>query len=73
MKDKILLFAIGVLVGAIIATGGFYIYTKANCNSCNNEKMQMRNGERSPMNNGERPTMPNNENSEPPALPNNEN
>ncbi len=28
MKNKILTFIIGVLVGAIIATGGFYIYEK---------------------------------------------
>lgn len=26
MKNKILVFIIGVLVGAILATGGFYIY-----------------------------------------------
>ena len=28
MKDKILTFIIGVLVGAIIATIGYYIYSK---------------------------------------------
>lgn len=27
MKDKIILFIIGVLVGAIISTGAFYVYT----------------------------------------------
>ena len=73
MKDKILLFAIGVLVGAIIATGGFYIYTRSNCNSCTNTGMQMPNGEPPSMPNGERPTMPNGENGEPPALPSNSN
>ena len=36
MKDKILLFIIGVLVGAIIATGAFYAYTKATT-TCDNQ------------------------------------
>ena len=42
MKDKIILFVIGLLVGAVIATGAFYVYTtKTNsCNSSNqNTKM----------------------------------
>ena len=29
MKEKILTFIIGVLVGAIIATGGYYFYSKS--------------------------------------------
>ena len=33
MKDKILLFVIGVLVGAVIATGAFFVYSKSSCNS----------------------------------------
>ena len=32
MKEKILTFIIGVLVGAIIATGGYYFYSKSNDN-----------------------------------------
>lgn len=68
MKDKILLFSIGVLVGAIIATGIFYFYTKAN-SSNNTPDMQMFggmpngdfNGERPEMPNGERPDMPSGE------------
>ncbi|MBO5476874.1 MAG: CvpA family protein [Clostridia bacterium] len=42
MKDKILTFVIGVLVGAIITTLGFYIYQKVN----NNKVPQMLNGDR---------------------------
>ena len=38
MKDKIVLFVIGVLVGAIIATGSFYVYTIANSN-CNSKEI----------------------------------
>lgn len=30
MKNKILVFIIGVLVGAILTTGGFYIYESIN-------------------------------------------
>ena len=51
MKDKIILFVIGVLVGAVIATGAFYIYTTTNKN-CNNNQM-----------NGNPPEMPNSQNS----------
>lgn len=32
MKEKIFMFIIGLLVGAILATGGFYIYQKNNNN-----------------------------------------
>ena len=37
MKEKIFMFIIGLLVGAILATGGFYIYYKNNKN-VNSEK-----------------------------------
>ena len=33
MKNKILTFVIGVLIGAIIATAGFLIYEKTNTNN----------------------------------------
>ena len=45
MKEKILTFIIGVLVGAIIATGGYYLYSKNN------------NSKHGGMPNGERPAM----------------
>ena len=45
MKGKILTFIIGVLVGAIIATGGYYFYSKSNTKDFNG------------MPDGERPTM----------------
>ncbi len=53
MKDKLLLFIIGVLVGAIISTGAFYAYTTTS-NTCNDNK-QMR------MTGGNPPDMPNGE------------
>jgi len=33
MKEKILIFIMGALVGAIIATGGWYLYNKDNTNN----------------------------------------
>ena len=44
MKDKILVFIIGLLVGAVITASGFLIYEKNNQNTTqiqNQEKMQM--------------------------------
>lgn len=61
MKDKIVLFVIGVLVGAIIATGSFYVYTVASSN-CNGNQMN---------NPGQPPEMPNGQNGQPPELPGN--
>ena len=60
MKDKILVFVIGVLVGAVIATGAFFIYSKTSCNSNNRPS-------------GTPPIMQNNENGIPPEMPNGEN
>ena len=69
MKDKIMLFVIGVLVGAVISTGAFYIYTTTNssCN-CNNQNTQM--------NGGQPPEMPSGqqgENGQPPEKPSDNN
>ncbi len=71
MKEKILLFIIGVLVGSIISTGAFYIYTITN-NSNSDNNIQMNGGEPPEMPNGEkgnRPEMPNGEQGEPPVKP----
>ena len=65
MKDKITIFIVGLLLGAIISTASIYIYTLANNNSNNDNGMQM--------NNGERPEMPNGGfggNGTPPEIPN---
>lgn len=55
MKEKILLFVIGVLVGAVISTGAFLVYTKTI--SCNNNRQIGMPG-------GTPPSMPNNQNGE---------
>ena len=64
MKDKILTFFIGVLVGAIIATIGYYIYSK----NIKSEGMpngappqMMQDGNNSGMPNGTPPELPNGE------------
>lgn len=56
MKQKIIIFITGLLLGAIISTGSIYVYTIANSNNnqMNNSK------EPSEMMNGNPPEMPNN-------------
>lgn len=63
MKKQILTFIIGALVGAIIATGVFFII-KGNSNDSNQGQMREFKGERPDMQNGEMPEMPNGENAE---------
>ena len=64
MKDKILILIIGILIGAILATGGFLIYTKVNNNKIKNSLSygtgMMQHGERPEMqkNGGQPPEMP---------------
>lgn len=71
MKNKILTFIIGVLVGAIIVTAGFLIYEKTNSRSMpNGERPQMMEGE----NGGTPPEKPDGEpgqmgNGTPPEMP----
>ena len=62
MKEKIMLFVIGILLGAVIATGAFYVYTKtvSSC-ECTSNNTQMPGG--TP------PSMPDGQNNEPPAKP----
>ena len=64
MKDKIIIFVIGILLGAVISTGAFYIYTiTKGSNECDNVQM----------NGGQPPEMPNGQNGEPPEKPDGEN
>lgn len=44
MKEKILTFIIGLLVGAIITTAGFLIYNKVVTNNSNQPGMMQMNG-----------------------------
>ena len=59
MKEKILLFIIGVLVGSIISTGVFFVLSSNN-NPGNGPQMQMPGGQPPEMpNGGQPPSMPN--------------
>ena len=62
MKDKILLFVIGVLVGAIISTGSFFVYTKLSTTSNTNNNQMVAQG-------GNPPSMQDGQMGEPPAKP----
>lgn len=70
MKDKLILFAIGVLVGAVVATGTFCIYTSIikSCNSNTNNQItnaqppQMPSGQNNNNNNGQPPEKPDDNN-----------
>ena len=76
MKDKIILFVIGVLVGAVISTGAFYIYTTTtkSCD-CSSSNTQMNGGQPPEMpsgqnsENGQPPEKPDGDNSQPPEKP----
>ena len=63
MKDKIILFIIGLLVGAIISTGAFYVYTITNTNNTNSYQTNQMPG-------GTPASMPDGQNSQPPEIPN---
>ena len=64
MKDKILIFVIGLLVGVAIATGAFYIYTQINSNNNTTQNNEQINSEKPEMNGEEPPEKPTGENSE---------
>lgn len=66
MKDKILIFIIGVLLGSIISTGAIYIYTVANNSNNSNNQTQMNGGQPPEMNNGQQ-----NNGGQPPEMPSN--
>ena len=63
MKEKIIIFISGLLLGVIISTGSIYVYTLAsNSNNNNTQGMEMNGGVPPSMQNGERPEMPNGNN-----------
>lgn len=68
MKDKVIMFIIGLLVGAVISTGAFYIYT-ITANKCDSDKNTQMNGGQPP----EKPGGQNNDNGQPPEKPNDNN
>lgn len=74
MKERVLTFIIGLLVGAIITTSGFLIYNKVASNNATQPEMQMNgNGQMGggqPGNMSEPPEKPSGDDGqEPPAKP----
>ena len=65
MKEKVILFIIGLLLGAIISTGSIYIYTIANNSNNNIGNMQIPGGNEGidtmRQNSGTPPEIPNND------------
>lgn len=64
MKDKIMLFVIGLLVGAVISTGAFFVYSKLTTCNTNSNQRQMPGGNPPSMQNGQLPEKPSGESSE---------
>lgn len=64
MKEKVIIFLIGLFLGAIISTGSIYIYTIANNSNNNEPNMQLPNDNKGGMmgENGNPPELPNNQN-----------
>ena len=61
MKEKVYMFIIGLLFGAVLATGAFYLFANDSSN-CN---------QNSQMNGGQPPELPSGENGTPPDMPTN--
>ena len=73
MKDKILIFIIGALVGAVLSTGAFYIYIATTNTKSSNQDIQMNGGQppdKPAGENGQPPEKPDGENGQPPEKPN---
>ncbi len=73
MKEKIFLVIIGVLVGAVLATGVFFTYTLiSNSGKCRDHQIGMNGGGPPGMQNGNNNGNNNNSN-QPPSMPNGDN
>ena len=73
IKDRLIIFVTGLLLGAVIATGAFFVYSKAtSCKIDNNMQMGMPQGNMPSMpNDGQRPERPNDSKSENREMPEN--
>ena len=64
MKEKIIIVIIGLLLGAVISTGAFYVYTTTanKCDNSTNQTMQMPSGNPPEMPSGDNNSNSNNNN-----------
>ena len=74
MKEKIVIFVIGLLLGSVISTGAFLVYTKtSHSHNQGHQQMQLPNGSPPMMqNNKGNQNNQNNQNNQPPSMPNGE-
>ena len=74
MKEKIIIFIIGLLAGAVLSTGAFTVFTLLT-NNCHKGVMNNKNMPMIQNNNNQPPQMNNNgnnsNNNQPPEMPNN--
>ena len=70
MKEKIIIFVVGLLAGAVISTGAFCAYTiTSNNNKCTNQTMQAPGGQPPSMNNSQNDQSGNQNGGQPPEKP----
>ncbi len=68
MKEKIIIFAIGLLVGAVLSTGAYLVFTKTSKCDMDRNRMEIKMDNRQGMPNNNHPNMPGNN-----MMPNNPN
>ena len=73
MGEKIIIFVIGLLFGAVIATGAFMVCTKTCHKGGKGEIMQLPNGNQPSMNNGQNGNNQNGRSNQPPSAPSGDN
>ena len=73
MKEKIVIFVIGLLLGSVISTGAFLVYTKtSHSHNQGQQQMQLPNGSPPMMQNNQgNQNNQNNQNNQPPEAPSN--
>lgn len=71
MKDKIFIFIIGLLVGAVLTTGVFFTYTIISSSKCNNT--QQMNGSTPPQMPSGQDNQNSSDNNQPPEKPGGDN
>ena len=73
MKEKIVIFVIGLLLGSVISTGAFLVYTKtSHSHNQGHQQMQLPNGSPPMMQNNQgNQNNQNNQNNQPPEAPSN--
>ena len=67
MKDKIKIFILGLLLGALITTGAYYLYSINNITDCKSSYTEINSGQPPQMPNGQEPPEKPDGNNNPPS------